>query len=172
MLGIDDYLQLLDSKDYKEDVIMTYLLDCDERKLKVVRTIKESFNLPIYDTLPEAEFQIVGPDEIDKCIYPGIKKWIEGFRNARFVVTDSFHGTALSIVFHKPFVSIQNNKRGGSRLESLLNMFGLRSRLIEQYNESEVREISHEEINWIEVDATLGLWREKSMSFLNNALQN
>ena len=35
-----------------------------------------------------------------------IEEWLAMFRDARYLITDSFHGTAFSIIFNKPFVAI------------------------------------------------------------------
>lgn len=42
--------------------------------------------------------------------------------DARYVITDSFHGTVFSILFEKPCVAIQNSSRGNDRFQSLLKM--------------------------------------------------
>lgn len=43
--------------------------------------------------------------------------------DAKYVITDSFHGTVFSILFEKPCVVIQNSSRGNDRFRSLLKMF-------------------------------------------------
>lgn len=40
--------------------------------------------------------------------------------NATYVVTNSFHGTAFSIVFHRHFTSLRNGTAGDARMETLL----------------------------------------------------
>ena len=54
--------------------------------------------------------------------------WI---KNARFVVTTSFHGTAFSIIFNKAFVSIKQNKSSDLRIESILNQAQILNRFID-----------------------------------------
>ena len=58
-----------------------------------------------------------------------IEEWLAMFRDARYLITDSFHGTAFSIIFNKPFVAIGNENRGMTRFNSLLSLFGLKERL-------------------------------------------
>lgn len=55
--------------------------------------------------------------------------FISLIKNAEFVVTSSFHGTAFSIIFEKQFYAIGFGKRVG-RVESLLSLFGIGNRLI------------------------------------------
>lgn len=49
-----------------------------------------------------------------------VEEWISIFRDASFIVTDSFHGTVFSIIFEKPFRLMTNEKRGSSRFTDLL----------------------------------------------------
>lgn len=60
-----------------------------------------------------------------------IEEWLAMFRDAAFVITDSFHGTVFSIIFNKPFLTIGNTSRGMARFFSLLKMFGLQDRLFD-----------------------------------------
>lgn len=50
--------------------------------------------------------------------------------DAEYIVTDSFHACAFSIIFGKPFIAIGNTGRGLSRFTSLLTTFGLQDRLV------------------------------------------
>ena len=60
-------------------------------------------------------------------------------RNAEYVVTDSFHGTAFSIVFEKNFVTINDRKADGSlkndeRINNILEKLDLSSNYIPSEN--------------------------------------
>lgn len=47
------------------------------------------------------------------------------------IITDSFHACVFSILFGKPFLVIGNQNRGMARFYSLLEMFGLEDRLVD-----------------------------------------
>ena len=98
---------------------------------------------------------------------PPIERWIRAFYDAEFIITDSFHGTVFSILFHKPFICIGNKDRGMSRFYSLLNMFGLEERLVDI---SHLDSCSFSEINWSDVDEILLQKRSEAMSFVKNKL--
>lgn len=53
-------------------------------------------------------------------------------KNAQFVVTTSFHGTAFSIICNTPFYTIRLNDGADERAEELLNLLGLSSRMIDK----------------------------------------
>lgn len=52
------------------------------------------------------------------------ENFLRGYRDASYVVTDSFHGTAFATIFEKPFSSIYNAKRGADRFTNLLASLG------------------------------------------------
>ena len=49
-----------------------------------------------------------------------VEEWISIFRDASFIVTDSFHGTVFSIIFGKPFRCVANIERGNARFIDLI----------------------------------------------------
>ena len=68
-----------------------------------------------------------------------IPEWLAMFRDASYVVTDSFHGTVFSIIFGKEFNCIYNETRGAARFESLLNL----------YNSGKLEEMRQFSLNWL-----------------------
>ena len=100
-----------------------------------------------------------------------IDSWISGLRTADYVVTDSFHGTVFSILFHKKFIVVANEQRGLTRLQSLLKMFGLENRLIMSFEDFDCEKIDAE-IDYDSVDVILNQEREKSLAFLSESLSS
>ena len=62
----------------------------------------------------------------------GPEDFVSLFNAAEYVVTDSFHGTVFSLLFHKKFISLANQKRGG-RITGLLESVGLRHRCTDRF---------------------------------------
>jgi hypothetical protein len=52
----------------------------------------------------------------------GVQEWLAAFRDAAFVITDSYHGTIFSILFGKAYRCLRNSLRGNSRFDSLLSL--------------------------------------------------
>jgi nitroreductase len=52
------------------------------------------------------------------------ENFLRAYREAGYVVTDSFHGSAFAVVFGKPFSSIYNKQRGAGRFANLLEWLG------------------------------------------------
>ncbi len=96
-----------------------------------------------------------------------VEQWLAMFRDASWVITDSFHGTVFSILNHKPFAVLVNEGRGADRFHSLLGKFGLQDRMVAEVSDAETLG----SIDWTRVDAELDEWRSRSMDFLANSLK-
>lgn len=96
--------------------------------------------------------------------------WLAAFRDADFVLTDSFHGMIFSIVFERPFIAISNAKRGAARFSSLLDLLGLSDRLILDEAPERLAELVATPIDFAPVRARLAALRRESEGFLHRAL--
>lgn len=170
LLSKKDYIELIEKDQIpeKKNSLMVYVLDKNEDNKKIVNNISNSLGLKTNSVMPEQSYSR-GVKNIEDCVYPKVTEWLRGFSDAKFVVTDSFHGTLFSIIFNKPFITIGNQERGLSRFLSVLNLFDLKERLIcglDDYNEKMVlKPIDYDKINKI-VDK----YRAECMNFLHNAL--
>ncbi|MDE7184113.1 MAG: polysaccharide pyruvyl transferase family protein, partial [Lachnospiraceae bacterium] len=61
----------------------------------------------------------------------GPAEFIGYIHEAEYVVTNSFHGVAFSIIFQKDFVAFQHS-RVGARISNILEMCGLEDRLYKE----------------------------------------
>lgn len=74
-------------------------------------------------------------------------------KDANCVVTNSFHGTAFSIIFNSDFYLVKNSKEDldNTRLDSLLEKFGLSDRIVEsnsfEFKDSINYELVNERVN-------------------------
>lgn len=170
LLEKEDYLKTIDKEDssIKSNVLMCYVLDKTSEKMQIINKIKNKTGLDVLEIMPNENYTADTKD-ISKCIFPSVSKWLAGFRDAKFVVTDSFHGTVFSIIFQKPFIVIGNQMRGLSRMSSLLTIFGLKERLIS--TESELKESLFENIDYEKVNDIKIQWKNKSLDFLKNNLK-
>lgn len=73
-----------------------------------------------------------------KSMFCGPGEFINLIANAEFVVTDSFHGTAFSIIFERPMVIVDRNASNknstykmGGRINNILHLAGLNGRYID-----------------------------------------
>jgi len=68
-------------------------------------------------------------------------------QKARFVVTTSFHGVALSIKLNKDFYAIKQNNNSDLRLETLLNILDLESRFVDDNTDLEITSIAYKKVD-------------------------
>ena len=78
-------------------------------------------------------------------------------------MTDSFHGTVFSNLFHVPYITIPHKTRGG-RMVSLLTELGMQNRL------TEFSDICEKPIDWAVVDDNIRRIRDISIHFINQSL--
>ena len=96
-----------------------------------------------------------------------VEEWLAMFRDAEYIITDSFHGTVFSIIFRKEFAVIINRDRGASRFVSLLGKFGLLDRIVIDASRG-VLPVG--EIDWSTVEPQLHKWQERSLNYLTEAI--
>lgn len=84
---------------------------------------------------------------------------------AKMIVTDSFHGTAFSIIYNRQFVSISCNK-SDTRILDLLNSIGLGERCKSMYDDEIFTDIVY-----VEPNKKLEKLRSNSLEFLREGIQ-
>lgn len=105
--------------------------------------------------------------EIEYISNASPQEFLGYFKNASFVITNSFHGTAFSIVYNKQFLTVPH-RRVGQRMINLLEVLNIKERLIleaKQLDEGEIKDI-----NYFEVNNLLESEISKSMNYLETAL--
>lgn len=99
----------------------------------------------------------------------GPAEFVYLFRHATFVITTSFHGTAFSINFQKPFYSLLSRGNHDDRLASLLSLCGLSDRAI--YMGQEFPAVINVESSNASVEKLQRL-RKKSLEFLRRGFDS
>lgn len=100
------------------------------------------------------------------CNTAGPNEVLDLIKNAEFIVTSSFHGTALSILLKKSFYTIKCQDGNNVRTESVLKLLDLADRLIDDINLLDLTKT----IDYNHVDVILEQERAKSRSFLNESI--
>lgn len=137
----------------KSRYLFAYVLDKTEEKIKYVKRVAKDMGVDI--VIKGADSQLAADDSIEK--------WLSNFRNAEYIITDSFHGSVFSIIFNKPFVALGNKFRGACRFNSLLGILSLENRLVDLYKNDT---LPLDTPNWVEINDKLNTYRNKSLEFL------
>lgn len=175
LLNKEKYISLVESSDVSKSVgsLFCYILDRSTQKTTIIERISKKKDLISFEVLPEQDFRMILNNGFDiyKCVFPPIEQWLRAFIDAEFVVTDSFHGTVFAIIFNKPFIAIVNKRRGASRFYSLLNMFDLKSRLIDLEDDLvNLDGIISQKIDFQKVQQKIDFQKEIAYNYLKTSL--
>lgn len=172
-----DPVFLIKSEEYKKianpvklkfkNYILCYALVGQKKQILISHKIKQLTGLPIVLIKDSALLPIKGIDKIIRFAGPREFLWL--FDNADFIVTDSFHGTAFSLVFKKNFFSTIAAPKKAERIISILNEIGLASRIVESPDEIKKDNIL---INYEMANRRLSEKRRQSIAYLKLALSN
>lgn len=101
--------KLVNSANYYEHARqLGRLLDCPLRSIGSIRRIKGV-----------------------RCAYPeSLEGWMRRLASARYVITDSFHGTVVSLLYGRQFIICVGNPKRITRIHSLLAQLGLENRIL------------------------------------------
>lgn len=148
-----------------EGDLFCYVLDIDEDIRRKIKSVSEKNGMAAFQCMPSRYDDYDHPCD---CIYPPVSKWLKSIRNSRMVITNSFHGAALSILFNRPFWVFENGTRGMERFSSLLKTFGLESRMI-TLDTLDSTDLS-EPVDWERVNSERERLKAVSLGFIEDAL--
>lgn len=101
---------------------------------------------------------------IDYAVDASPGEWLYLVRHAKYVVTNSFHGTAFSIIFRRNFY-LECSSYTNSRLEHITGMLGLSDRIVKKDDD-----IIPSAIDYSKNEEKLAELTESSMNYLKNSL--
>lgn len=110
-----------------EKILVAYILNIDDSIKSRCESVAKERGLILKFFTADSKASLTVPE------------WLAMFRDASYVITDSFHGTVFSIIFGKEFFCVYNKKRGSARFESLLKL----------YNSGKLDEMRVFSINWL-----------------------
>ena len=129
----------------------------------------------VLDYAKENNLAVYGAGECDKE-YSDITvnltpfQWVQMFRNARFVITGTFHGVAFSIENSKQFKVFLTQKNRIKKVNDLLESLGIVNRNIDD-NYVFNLEKQEREIDYAKVNKVIAEKRAESLEFLRKAIQ-
>lgn len=154
-----------------EPYIFTYFLGKDPANRKRVLELKKETGLKV------AAIDLYNIENVNYIDWPvdcaGPGDFVGLIQGAKYICTDSFHGTVFSILNEKKFVTFLRyaggaTNAGNSRIGSLLEQLGLMNRI---YADGAVQKQIDQGIDYVLVNEKLDTLRETSWTFLKNALK-
>lgn len=166
LLEKEDYIRLFENSrtPLSPGTLMCYILDETPEKESLINKMSRENDLIPFRVNSKVENNKA---LLEERIQPPVEQWIRGFYDAEFIVTDSFHACVFAIIFNKPFLVVGNQKRGLSRILSLLTMFKLEDRMINSFDNDY---ICKKKIEWETVNSLLREKVDFSMKFISNRM--
>ncbi|WP_299360449.1 polysaccharide pyruvyl transferase family protein [uncultured Parabacteroides sp.] len=162
LLAKVDYINLLNLKEQDNNYVLSYILEKNKEKCSFIDLASKFLGVSSKNMiLSSSNFVSSGPS---------IPKWVENFYNAKFVITDSFHGTAFSIIFNKQFVILEPKDTQNVRFLSLLKLLGLLDRYVSSIDEAFV--LLDKPIDYKLVNKKLSELQMESSFLLLNAIKD
>jgi len=132
--------------DFPKKYIFVYDLNGGDRLIRKAKELSKVTELPIY-CLTGNLLQRYGIKHIYYNLSP--EEFLFCIKNSTFVVTDSFHGTVLSIIFKREFYSFIAVKNTASRIYSILEDLNLNNRIIRDETQIPIGFIDYSNIDEI-----------------------
>ncbi len=166
LLTESDWNEIAITSQIKKPYILCYFIGHKTYYRDVANRLSQKMQLPLY-YIPMSWRDLKKNNLISDV---GPKEFLGLIRDARLVLTDSFHGTAFSINFRKSFYSFTKIKGGkeasdNSRLYDILSKYHLEDRLYDT-----ALDINFSDIDYTEVDKRLEEDRQKSLCFLKDSM--
>jgi len=146
--------------------IFVYATHLNDTIKTFLNKLKETTNLRVV-------WAVAGPRQAIKhrmLIVHRPEEWLGLLINAEFVVTNSFHATAFSVLFHKKFFTVvYGDKMKGInvRMNDLLNTIGLNNRIFNDVPSS----FDLSDFDYSCVDEKIQSMRDESLAFLRQNLE-
>lgn len=138
------------------EFLYAYILDITDKKIQFIHRVANQLGLKAVIVSAGASINA------DDCP----EKWLSCFRDASFVITDSYHGTIFSIIFKRQFLVFANTHRGNARFDSLVKGLGIISQMVDENSQIEVDKTP----DWNAIDTHLLEWKTKSYRYLDSML--
>lgn len=161
----EDWIQRLatKSKKYaakKDKYILTFFLAADSSYKEKVTGYAKLLGLPVW-SIQSTKVKRVDSDRV--ILGATIEDFVALLANAELVMTDSFHGAALSINLKKNFIPIRN-AGNPKRVVSLLDALGIPERM-------DMKPENYKAVDYEMLDRILNPLRKDSQDWIVNAVE-
>ncbi|RKD91997.1 polysaccharide pyruvyl transferase family protein [Mangrovibacterium diazotrophicum] len=160
LLKAQDYNEILASPVVKGKYILVYQVAFSPKVENVAKQIANQTNSTIIHLESTIKYNIPVKNHFETM---GPMEYLSLIKYAHCIVTTSFHGTAFSIIYEKPFYLV-NLDSHNNRPKSLLQDLGLTHRIIEK-----AEDCSFSPIDYSKIQSALSEKRASSQQFLQNS---
>ncbi len=127
----EEWTPLLKEPKIRGKYILVYQLGINPSLVGFVKNLQKKTGLKVV----YVPFPLVGLMKCRINIGIGPAEWMGYFKNAEYVVSDSFHGVVFSLLFNRKFFAMVNGHHRNRRVEELLRYINLSDRAMETMTE-------------------------------------
>lgn len=160
LLDQKDYELIIDQNKNESEYIFVYMLEYSVELVKYCNEFSSKKGIKVIYIANNKFSGIKG----ENAFGIGPDKFLKYIKEAKYVITNSFHATVFSIIFNKKFVTF-TTKRSSSRMVDLLDKLGIPECI---YNENFNID---KDIDYDMVQKKLIDMRKSSLEYLNKALK-
>ena len=168
LLNASDWENTLPAANCSEGYIFLYTTHTTAEIKAFVKALARQTGLKVVTSTWRGGAREAIEQGITKVQAPDV--WLRQLHDAEYVVTNSFHATAFSVLFHKKFFTVLHggeSEGNNIRLYDFLGRLNLQERIIN----SAPDRIPSAEINFSESDKTIDDMRKRSVTFLRENLE-
>lgn len=127
LIDADEWISQIATRDGEgEKYVLVYDFECNKEIQSVAQKIARAKGLKIFS---------IGPWFLryaDRCyLHAGPDAFVSLVKNADCVLSNSFHATAFSFIFHRDVFVVKRADGLNTRMQDLLRRFGLQERMVE-----------------------------------------
>lgn len=150
----------------KEKYMLFFQIFPNSNRLEKCKKIAEKKGLKLFVIVPNIndKYRIKGTNVI---VLPTVEDWLSYFKYADFIVTDSFHATAFSIMFERQFL-VDSNVTYNNRMATLLGNLNLENKMCNLLKEDS---FEFDSIDYSIVSPKLNSIREDSKEIIKKMLE-
>lgn len=160
LLDQKDYELIIDQNKNESEYIFVYMLEYSVELVKYCNEFSSKKGIKVIYIANNKFSEIKG----ENAFGIGPDKFLKYIKEAKYVITNSFHATVFSIIFNKKFVTF-TTKRSSSRMVDLLDKLGIPECI---YNENFNID---KDIDYDMVQKNLIDMRKTSLEYLSKALK-
>lgn len=150
------YMQYQKDVNYKDYILLyTYGTMLTDKNIFQIKSFSKENNLKIVSIGKWYDF-------CDICLSPSPYEFLSFVNNAKYIFTDTFHGTVFSIIYEKEFVSFALNN---TKVFELLDELELNDRVVSETN---LKSIVNSSINYSKVTSMVSNYGNKTKKYLRD----
>lgn len=163
LLSKEEWRRIMPPRTTQHPYILCYPLVGNDATQSLIDSLKQKTGFPVVciHTLPIKRIRA------DSYVFnAGPEEFLSLFANAEMIVTTSFHGTAFSLIYEKPFYTLIKDYKS-QRMTDLLDMVGLSDRI---YRDDKPVDVTSK-VDFTNCREVIKKERERGISYLKTIIE-